>query len=313
MGLIDIWRMVQARAAVLQPDLIKAILGAFAQVRTFVSPGLLADMIRSGEIEMILERMIGQRAAAIAFSALRATMRRQLAQQTITWAKTLPAQGQIDGHLVVSFDVLNPRVIDAVRELDTKVITNLSTEVRETVRAVTERGLREGVNPRVIARQIPDVVGLSVKQESFIQNLRNELEAGDFAAARERALLDRRFKLESLEKLSQAARAQKIDTIVASYRKNYLAFNAETNARTAALDTTKAAQRLSWEAAIDKGIVSRDRLWKTWRGVLDRRERKAHIAMEGQKRRFDERYSNGQMIPGDDEYNCRCVETYSVE
>jgi uncharacterized protein with gpF-like domain len=56
--------------------------------------------------------------------------------------------------------------------------------------------------------------------------------------------------------------------------------------------------------------VDRALLVKTWRGVKDLRERPSHLAMEGQTVGFDESFSNGQEIPGDDEYNCRCVAIY---
>jgi len=43
---------------------------------------------------------------------------------------------------------------------------------------------------------------------------------------------------------------------------------------------------------------------------MDSRERDSHIAMEGDTVPWDQLYSNGQMIPGDTEYNCRCVSIY---
>jgi hypothetical protein len=94
-----------------------------------------------------------------------------------------------------------------------------------------------------------------------------------------------------------------------------IAFNAETNARTAALDSQKLAQRLSVEDAITKGILDRDRMQKTWVGVLDDRERETHVQMEGVTVGFDEDYvlpdGQVQQIPGDTEYNCRCISRYT--
>ena len=34
--------------------------------------------------------------------------------------------------------------------------------------------------------------------------------------------------------------------------------------------------------------------------------------MQDEVAQFDQPYSNGQMVPGDDEYNCRCVESFYV-
>jgi hypothetical protein len=238
--------------------------------------------------------VFGQVAQNVAFTPLRSAIQSGVADQVRLAAADLPGGGRKDGRILVSFDYLNPRVIDAVRSLDTKVITTLQGDTREAVRAFTENGLRDGVNPREIARQIRGIVGLSPTQESYVRNLRDELVSGRYADASQRKLLDARFNLSNLDKLSAADRGRRIDTIVESYRKSYVAFNAETNARTAALDSTKLGQRLSWEDAATKGIVDRNRLEKTWRGVKDDRERDEHLAMEGETVGFDEPFSNGE-------------------
>jgi hypothetical protein len=90
------------------------------------------------------------------------------------------------------------------------------------------------------------------------------------------------------------------------------AFNAETNARTAALDAQRSAQRLVWEEAIESGAVARGDVTKTWRGVKDERERPEHLAMEGETVQFDQPFSNGEMIPGESTYNCRCIQVIRV-
>jgi hypothetical protein len=101
-----------------------------------------------------------------------------------------------------------------------------------------------------------------------------------------------------------------IDTMTTAYERRMVAFNAETHARTAALDAQKLGQRLTWEQAAARGDVDGGRLMKRWRGVMDDRERPSHVAMEGEEVHFRSPYSNGQQQPGDDEYNCRCISVY---
>ena len=78
-----------------------------------------------------------------------------------------------------------------------------------------------------------------------------------------------------------------------------IAFNAETHARSAALDINRLAQRMSWEDAAAQGIVDRTRLMRMRIGVNDSRERPEHVAINNEVVAFDEPYSNGEMVPGD--------------
>jgi hypothetical protein len=97
-----------------------------------------------------------------------------------------------------------------------------------------------------------------------------------------------------------------------AYRKRMEAFNAETQARTAALDAQRLGQRLSWQDAIDRGIVKTDELYRTWVSVGDDRVRPEHVEMDGEEQPYEQPYSNGETVPGESTYNCRCIEKYTV-
>jgi hypothetical protein len=194
----------------------------------------------------------------------------------------IPDQGKIDGTLAVMFDHTSQDVITAIRTMETKVLASLPAETRDAVRIMIEAGIRDGKNPRAIARTLRDVIGMSSTQAE------NSLK---YAA-----------------KLAKEGKtAAQVEKAVASYQKRAIALNAETNARTATLNAYKQGQRLAWEQAIDAGVVDRDALQKTWRGVLDNRERPEHVAMEGETVGIDEPYSNGEIVPGSSSFNCRCV------
>ena len=177
--------------------------------------------------------------------------------------------------------------------------------MRETFRAHIENGLRDGVNPRTVARELRTVIGLAPNQEEAVRNFRRALEGAEGARSPlAYKLRDKRF--DGTIGKGNLTTAQ-IEKMAEAYRRKMVAFNAETNARTATLDSLKLGQRLSWEDAVDKGIVDRNALVKTWAGTLDERERPEHVAMEGETVRFDEPFSNGEMTPGDSTYNCRCI------
>jgi hypothetical protein len=105
-----------------------------------------------------------------------------------------------------------------------------------------------------------------------------------------------------------------IDRYTELYRQKRIAQNAYVNARTAAVDAQRLANRLAWESAIDRGIVDGSRVTKRWVGVMDDRERPTHVAMENVTIPFDETWpvDGGALIPGDGAWSCRCVAVYRV-
>jgi hypothetical protein len=86
---------------------------------------------------------------------------------------------------------------------------------------------------------------------------------------------------------------------------------------TAAKDAQRLANRLSWENLVEQGGVDRNALTKTWRGIMDTRERETHRKMEGVTVGFDQPWilpdGQQQMIPGSGDYNCRCIAIYRVK
>lgn len=298
------WQRLQRRVASLEPEIARAILKAFAAIRETMTDQAFADLIARGDAFGV-SRLLNDEVLERAFAPVRQALYNQTVDSVVYWGKDIPkAQG-----LGVQFNVLNPRMIDAIRRLDTKVVQELKTDVRAVVQQVVERGLREGVNPRAMARDLRKVVGLGASQEQQVANFRQALIDRDAAKVRTYLLRDKRFD-------KRIARGDYTDADIEKwteiYRKRRIAQNAETNARTAALDSQKAAQRMSWESAIERGIVKREDLMKRWAGTLDARERPSHLAMEGETVQFDERFSNGQDLPGDTEYNCRCLAMYST-
>jgi hypothetical protein len=107
-------------------------------------------------------------------------------------------------------------------------------------------------------------------------------------------------------------KAERIDKMVEAYRRRRINQNATINARQAAVDAQKLANRLAWQDAVAMGAVDAGSLYRVWRGVMDDRERPTHVAMEGDTVPFDSPHSNGQMIPGEGEFGCRCVDIYTV-
>jgi hypothetical protein len=151
-----------------------------------------------------------------------------------------------------------------------------------------------------------DVIGLSPHQETIVANYERALR-GEGRNPLQYELRDKRY--DGSIKKGTLTESQ-IEKQVSAYRSRLLSHNAQTHAKTAMLDSQKLAQRLSWESAVEQGIVDGDRLFKVWVGIMDERERETHREMEGDTVRWNAPFRNGQQIPGDTEWNCRCIARY---
>jgi hypothetical protein len=189
------------------------------------------------------------------------------------------------------------------------VITALEESTRETVRAIIENGLRDGVNPRTVAQDLRSMIGLGPTQAQEVVNFREALQG-----ANGRSITDYTLRNRTVDRLLAKGELtpEQVERYTEIYRKRRIAQNAETTARTAALDAQKLANRLAWQNAVDHGIVDGDRLMKQRIGVDDDRERPEHVAINNEIRRFDEPYSNGEVVSGDSSWNCRCIDRYFV-
>jgi F like protein len=290
----QLWQRFQYRVRLLSPDLAKALLDAF-------------DVIRQSLTEAELERLLNGEDSLLdrAFIPVRDQIKAAVSQGFRVTIPQLPKAGKINGTVAVNFDTLNPRVIDAIRQLDSRVINTLKQEIRETVKAYTENALRDGVGPRALARDLKPIIGLAPNQNEAVNNFRKALEGTNpNASPTDYKLRDRRFDA-ALRKgnLSES----QIETMTNAYRRKMLTFNATTNARTTTLDAMKLGQKLSWDDAITKGLVEKGTLIKRWSGVMDDRERPEHVAMQGETIPYDSVFSNGEDIPGSSTFNCRCL------
>jgi len=217
------------------------------------------------------------------------------------------------------FNILDARVIEAVRALDGRVMRPFFTGVQQTIRQSVEAGLVAGINPREMARGIRETVGLAPNMAENVANFRAALESiGSNKDALGYALRDKRFDatLRAVRAAGAKLTPAQIETMVARYTERTVAWHAETVARTAALDANKLGQELAFRQAAEAGLVDEDRLVKRWVTTLDGRERETHAAMNGIEVPYSEPWilPDGlvEMYPGEGEYNCRCAQTYRL-
>ena len=299
---------IKARAAVLRPDLSRQLLAAYELIRDSLTEAELARAISSGQFDALLDEILLNDGRDGPFRMLKLRVDRAVIDAGRMSANDLPPQ------LQGPFDAISEHVIRAAKDLDTRVIRGLASNVRETVRQHVLRGMEEGLNPRTIARGARQILDLAPSQEQAVANFRRMLEEGD-SEALTRALRDKRFDstLRKAFASGEALPAEKVDRMVAAYHKGMVAHNAETISRTVSLDAQRSGQRLAWQDAIDRGIVEPTNLKRKWVTVGDERVRPEHRAMNGETISFEGVYSNGEKVPGETAFNCRCIERVFID
>lgn len=220
---------------------------------------------------------------------------------------------------LVHFDVANTRAIQAARRNEIELVRGLTTEARQTAYQALVEGTRAGLNPRTIARDIRDTLTLTPTQSQHVLNYRRQLETGDWSGALSRELSsgqsDRTIR--RLARDGGTMTETQIDQAVERYRKNYVAYRAETIARTETLRNVHAGIEESYQQAVERGDVEADQLVREWVHAGRGDSRPEHVAMDGVTAKFGEpftlpsgirmRYPGDPQAPVSETANCRCT------
>lgn len=302
----------ERKVAALRPDIQLAWLRGWKRLQAELTPRAIERLLESGGLDRLLAEALTPEQVNAAFTDFRRHIRAGSESAVTYFVKDLPKAAQ------VRFDYLSPLVTRALERLDTAQMRGLTQELRDTVTQVVLRGLEQGWGPRQTARYLHTVLPLGPSQERAIWNFRAMLESDDPDAlwtALQRKLRDKRYD-KMVERAMQGERlsSAQIDRMVTRYRRNMEAFNAETHARTATIQSMKQGQQQVWQQAIDRGTVNAANLWKRWKTVGDDRVRPLHRQMNGTTVLATEPYRvpgvGEEMVPGELEYNCRCVSLF---
>src|SRR4051812_3494735 len=76
----------------------------------------------------------------------------------------------------VLFDGYNPKAIGYVREHSSRLVQQVSSQVRQSIRDAVDRGIRTGSGPAAMARDIKAFIGLTTTQQQAVVNYRGMLE-----------------------------------------------------------------------------------------------------------------------------------------
>lgn len=209
------------------------------------------------------------------------------------------------------------------------LIREITEEQQRVILEALRDGVERGVNPRQMAREFRQAIGLTEHQMSHVRSYRDALTRahGDpsaLANALGRELRDGRFDrtVARAARLQQALSREKIDQLVARYQERYIAHRAEVIARTQALRAVHMGEESVWQEAARRGDIVAEEVTETWHTRLDGRERKTHRAMNKQERRMGVPFTTGAgvalrfpgdpLAPGAETIQCRCVVTRQI-
>ena len=300
----------ERRAARLEPGLRSAILAAIQKLAKDMSVTGMERYLKNGDIDGLLDEFLSAPSVSRAFYEARKVARKGVVDAATATTKNAPALRRIG----MAFDDLDPRVLEAVRTIETGSFAYYQGQMGDALRQAAERGLAAGVGPRKVAQGLVDTLGLTPYQEGVIANFEDALRSGDYTKALGYQLRQRSFD-SALKKARADAKPLtegQIQQMTAGYRRRYKAYNAETQARTVALESQRIGGQLAWREAADE-LGPGYQVVKVWNATLDARTRDEHRIMNKSRAPLDVPYRNGDRWPGESSpWNCRCVETYQV-
>jgi len=308
-------RRLEERARELAPELQAALLLAFRLLRGTLKPAALARLIEAGDVEGAVRLAFTDEIVQRAFAPVRQRIREGTIRNAKVAFRHVPTRGTPT--IGIRWDVLDPSVLEAVRTIESGAIRYTAGDIRDAFRAAITQGLEAGVNPRVIAEGLRDVVGLTPYQEGIIGNFQRAIREGDYRKALTYELRDKRFdpRLRRLLKQGGTLTPAQVDEMGRSYRRKYVRWNAENLSHTAAREAQRVGQQLAWKEAKAAGLLGDGEIIKIWlHSDASKVPRPHHLAMDKSEAPLEKPYSNGDMYPGQqDPFGCKCTEKYRVK
>ena len=238
-----------------------------------------------------------------------------------------------------TFELLgNPRAEQWLQQESSRLIVEVVEQQIQLARSVITENVVRGNNPREVAVQLVGkynratrrreggIVGLTTKQNEWVNNAKVELDTGQYEAYLQRRLRDRRFDRSIAKAIREGTPLPKEvkERMVLAYRRRFLRYRGETIGRTESIRAANAAQLDALEGVVaNGGIRDRSNAKREWQATLGSpRTRKTHLAVHGQVRGIDETWTVGNSelrYPGDPDgearetINCRCTTIPAVD
>lgn len=201
----------------------------------------------------------------------------------------------------ITFDTGNRKAAQAVDNLHTDLIREISEDSRAAIANEIRDGLERGKNPRAIAHNIRGtynysakhydngVLGLTRQQQKWVSNAERQLMSGDPKEMRQylgRKLRDRRYDRTVLNAINEGRplKQSEINKITEAYRRRAIKYRAETIGRDQSLEALTQGQESAMDQVVDEGAVQNKEFIKQWITSGDSRVRDAHASVPAMNR-----------------------------
>lgn len=311
MPFTDVYTRLNKLISTLEPSMQRAFLDAIAVTKN--SLGTLK------EIEQLM--VTGQLDAALARAIEPASIILADAQANIyITAGQAGAKAISKGlEVVVDFDQVNERAVQAIRNNRLELIRNFTEEQINVTRQALIEGTTRGLNPREQARNFRDNIGLTARQQRAVLNYREALESNSDVAL-DRKLRDKRFDgtLQRAIDNGTPLSTSQINRMVSRYQERYIKYRSEVISRTETLRGVHEGNEEAYAQAIDQGVLQPDQIRRKWVSAKDKRVRDSHKHLNGTVIKFGEvfngkhgdlRFPGDPKAPGIETIQCRCAVT----
>lgn len=182
--------------------------------------------------------------------------------------------------LGISFDLLNPRVVENVRNHGAELVKQVTDDTRQAIRGTVERGLQDAIGPDELARQVRSFIGLTEQQSTAVSNLRDTL-------------------------IGDGKTLGQVEEQTIAYATRLRDSRAEMIARTETIRAAATGQREAWSQEVEQGLVSGEEFEREW--IADPDACDDCLEMDGKRAPVDGAYDSGDDGPPLHP-NCRCAE-----
>lgn len=181
-----------------------------------------------------------------------------------------------------SFDLINPEAVLWSQIHSATMVTSVSDETRRAIRSAITRALSLGADPRDVARQIHDLIGLTERDALAVGNLRTRL-------------------------IEEGRSDAQIERMVARYAARLLRRRAETIAIHETMTAANRGQEALWSNAVGDGLLVASEWERKWIIARDERTCKLCRPLDGKRAPMLGGSFEGGVVYPPRHVRCRCT------
>lgn len=302
-----------------EPKLQRAFRDGLTSIKEEISISEIEDAIGRGDVDraalLINDLIVGS--ALLQFN-------REI-QSAVQAGGDLASRWASADKIVFGLNVTESNTARFINSYQANKVREITVSLQETIGEMVRIGVIEGKNPRLIAKEIRDSIGLTAKQQQAVNNFERLLRTQK-SEALTRALRDKRFDRSIVRAINEKfdLTEDQIKRMTDRYKQRFINRRAETIARTEAIRLVSTGQNMFWQQAVNEGIVQREQVRRKWLPTYDGKLRDAHAAIPRMNEDgvgMDEPFQSPLgpiMFPGDPSAsianvaNCRCAVLHRI-